>query len=488
MDNQTEYPTRRSNKKSSKQPRGTKGKLIAILITLLIIAAAAVMLMWHMKTQGQSKAFLDKGADLETTVKKDLEQSGIPLTSRKAGNEFTEEIYYLPTKEDANVDVLSSSLTALMEKGHANLGKGWGKIFGYVNVHHITDQLTQYQPMAVSYKWNKSTSAFTKKEFAGKNGSYINQQTGKALTAKDLFTEKADYLGLFQVVQQKILEQSKKGAQIIDEVLAMTPPTEETLKFTYAADKFTVELPSNSFDMKEVSLKYNDIANYINTALVDPAQITTKAFVMDPNKKYISLTFDDGPNATMTPTVLDTLKAKNVKATFFNVGENIAGNEAIDKRIIDEGHVIGNHSWNHPDFTASTTDEVKKQIRDTNKALYLATGVLPKYCRPPYGAVNAASAEAIGMPVIQWSIDSTDWEIANAAQVAQKVIDAAYNGSVILLHDIHPTSVAAVPAIIDGLRAQGYEFISLDQLLGATKPLYQYFGLYNGKSDSRIIE
>ena len=487
MSNHTQ-PLSRSANRQQKKYKGGKGKFIAIFITLLIIAGAAAALMWQMNGEKQKETFASHSTTLEKDVQKDLEQSGIPLASTKSGSTYKQEILFLPKEENANVDVLKEQLAALMAKGKTQLKDNWGKVIGYVNVHHITDQLTQYQPVAVSYTWNKNKSTFTKKEFDGENGSFINQQTGVGVTAKDLFAEKADYYGLLEVMQQNILDQSKDAAGIIDKVLALEVPTAETLKFTYEADKFVVHLADASLGMTDVNLSYNDLASYINTSLVDPTQITTEATALDTTKKYVSLTFDDGPNSATTPGLLDTLKEKGVKATFFNVGENASTNAELLKRIVAEGHEIGNHSWDHVDFTASSMDVVKKEVRDTNKAIYLATGKLPHFCRPPYGAVNAEAAEAIGMPVIQWNLDSTDWELKNAEATKEKVLNSAFNGAIILLHDIHQTSVDAVPGIIDGLRAKGYEFVSLEQMLGTTKPLYQYFGLYKGQPDDRIIE
>lgn len=185
--------------------------------------------------------------------------------------------------------------------------------------------------------------------------------------------------------------------------------------------------------------------------------------------KFLSITFDDGPHATLTPKLLDMLKERGIKATFFLVGKNVAEYPAIVKRMVAEGHEVANHSWSHPSLTKLGADGLRSQIEKTNAAIEAAAGVKPTLIRPPYGAtsarLNKLFADDYGMTVAMWSVDPLDWKYRNAARVTEKILAGAAPGAVILVHDIHPSTVAAMPATLDGLKARGYEFVTMSDLI-----------------------
>jgi peptidoglycan/xylan/chitin deacetylase (PgdA/CDA1 family) len=206
---------------------------------------------------------------------------------------------------------------------------------------------------------------------------------------------------------------------------------------------------------------------------------------LDQNKKYVALTFDDGPNDTTTLDLLKILKDNDVKATFFELGQMVDRYPEVSKKVHEEGHEIASHSYSHPQLNTLSPEDVKAEITKTDKAIYQATGVLPKNLRPPYGAIDQQSAQAAGKSIIQWSVDTEDWKLKDPNKILKVVQNNVYDGSIILLHDIHPKSVQAVPGIIQTLKAQGYEFVTVDQLLnGKQKPMYQYFGATDERSVS----
>lgn len=185
--------------------------------------------------------------------------------------------------------------------------------------------------------------------------------------------------------------------------------------------------------------------------------------------KFLSITFDDGPHATLTPKLLDMLRERGIKATFFLVGKNVAEYPAIVRRMVDEGHEVANHSWSHPSLTKLGTEGLRAQIEKTNAAIEAACGVKPTLIRPPYGATSARLnkfyADTYGMTVAMWSVDPLDWKYRNASRVTEKILAGAAPGAIILVHDIHPSTVAAMPATLDGLRARGYEFVTMSDLI-----------------------
>jgi peptidoglycan/xylan/chitin deacetylase (PgdA/CDA1 family) len=185
--------------------------------------------------------------------------------------------------------------------------------------------------------------------------------------------------------------------------------------------------------------------------------------------RTVALTFDDGPSAKLTPQLLDMLKARGIHATFFVVGQNAAEYPDILKRAVAEGHEIGNHSWSHPQLTRLSAAGFTAQIEKTNAAIRAAIGHDPVLIRPPYGATNAKLnhlfEDKYGMKVILWSVDPLDWKYRNSAHVEREILAQTTPGAIILSHDIHATTVAAMPATLDALLAKGYKFVTVSELI-----------------------
>jgi peptidoglycan/xylan/chitin deacetylase (PgdA/CDA1 family) len=194
------------------------------------------------------------------------------------------------------------------------------------------------------------------------------------------------------------------------------------------------------------------------------------------NDKVIALTFDDGPNGTTTNQVLDILKKENVKATFFLVGDNVTYYPEIAKRISDEGYEIGNHTTHHVrSLPLRRSRLIQKDLRTTNDIIFAATGQTPKFFRPPFGfrtpwALDAA--EAMGLIPTTWSDQAHDYEYKDPKIIVTKIMAGVKPGRVIVLHDgdrtIHgveyPALIQALPTIIENLKSQGYQFLTMSEL------------------------
>lgn len=178
----------------------------------------------------------------------------------------------------------------------------------------------------------------------------------------------------------------------------------------------------------------------------------------------VALTFDDGPSSQYTEKLLDGLKERGVKASFFIIGESIKENEKIIKRMYDEGHLIGNHTYTHIDLAKTNFSDACKEINDTNKCIEDITGYTPQYIRPPYGDWNNKLLEETDMSVVLWTVDPEDWKDQNADVVAARVMKNTRSGDIILLHDIFDSSVDAALKIVDGLQNKGYQFVTIDKL------------------------
>ncbi|PWD51341.1 hypothetical protein C8046_12395 [Serinibacter arcticus] len=191
----------------------------------------------------------------------------------------------------------------------------------------------------------------------------------------------------------------------------------------------------------------------------------------------VAITFDDGPGSE-TPRLLQILADHQARATFYLVGSRVGKNAATAKAIVDAGHALGNHTWNHPDLTTVDPATRASEIARTSQAILEATGRVPTTMRPPYGAIDdavRADLVADGLPAILWDVDSLDWRSKDAVRTTEEVMAHVRPGSIVLLHDIHASTVDAVPAILDQLAAQGYTFVTVDQLLGPMQPGQTYY-------------
>lgn len=188
--------------------------------------------------------------------------------------------------------------------------------------------------------------------------------------------------------------------------------------------------------------------------------------------KVIALTFDDGPGP-YTAHLLDVLDQYGAKATFFLIGSKVSSQANVVRSIHARGHQLGNHSWSHPELPKLPINQIAGEIDRTNDAIKQATGVTPAILRPPYGAVNGVVLEQLrarDMSSILWSVDTRDWADRNSDIVCSRAVAGARPGAIILMHDIHQTSVGAVPCILSALKQQGYSFVTVQGLLGNMAP------------------
>ena len=179
----------------------------------------------------------------------------------------------------------------------------------------------------------------------------------------------------------------------------------------------------------------------------------------------IALTFDDGPNSRYTPLILKGLKERDIQASFFLMGQNLRGNEDLVRQMQRDGHLIGNHTYHHVELDKITEEEAIREIRDTNEEIYEITGIYPSYVRPPYGAWKKNLDFAVRMYPVLWDIDTLDWKSQNVEFVLQIILSQVKDGAVILMHDSYQSSVDAALCIVDILKCQGYEFVTVDELI-----------------------
>ncbi len=190
--------------------------------------------------------------------------------------------------------------------------------------------------------------------------------------------------------------------------------------------------------------------------------------------KYIALTFDDGPHQILTPRLLDTLKEKNAKATFYVMGVKVDIHPDIVARAFREGHEIGNHVYDHPVLTKIKPQELDHQVQVTSNSIRSAIGTEPRTLRPPYGNTNRKVNNEIsskhGMDVVFWSYDTIDWRFPKKEDIVAGALKHVTNGAIVLAHDVHTNTIEAMPDLIDALQKEKYKLITVSELIEKFHP------------------
>ena len=185
--------------------------------------------------------------------------------------------------------------------------------------------------------------------------------------------------------------------------------------------------------------------------------------------KYVALTFDDGPHATLTPRILDILARHNAKGTFFVLGQRAAQHPEILARAVSQGCEIGSHTWNHINFARSSREKIHQELDRTAAVIRSATGSAPRVIRPPYGAGSGSVINDIyatyGTPSILWDVDTNDWRKPGVQTVINRAVNGARPGSIILVHDIHSSTADAIEGIVTGLQSKGYTLVTVSELI-----------------------
>lgn len=344
----------------------------------------------------------------------------------------------------------------------------------YIEDQELNSEISQRFITTIEYLWQEDKEEFSK---AGEVKQFYNlffTSSQISVELKDIIQDESQLMALHRTFQANILKKHSNPEEIIKDVLEMDPLSFQT-KVNITPDSIKVMVDRKKFGFSYVSVTYKEISPHMNLIINKETQELNKKH----NRKEVALTFDDGPSDATTIELLKTLRKEKIVATFFVLGENVESNPNIAKRIVLDGHEIANHSYSHPDFTTLSTDEIREEINETDKQIFLKTGRLPEIFRPPYGSVNKEVSRAVRLPIIQWDVDTEDWSLKNSEKILKNVIESIKDGSIILLHDIHKESVDSVPSIIDYLRKQDYEFVTVTDLLSnKQKPYHQYFNQY----------
>ncbi|WP_195985757.1 polysaccharide deacetylase family protein [Clostridium sp. D33t1_170424_F3] len=294
-------------------------------------------------------------------------------------------------------------------------------------------------------------------------GDYL--QALADLTRKH-FRENTSYAGLTED------EQFMRGTAPEDENYQSFALTDDALRLYF--QKY--QLFAGSYGLPYVDIPYAELKAYLNVNTTEKLAAANAApervleepaapAAIDKSRPVVALSFDDGPNAKVTPRILDILKQNNARATFFVLGNRVDSYASILQREYEEGHEIGNHSYNHPSLTKLSVKDITYQVNETDARISQLVPVVPTLLRPPYGAVNDAVKTSVQKPLALWSIDTLDWKTRNKDAVVKEVIGKVKDGDIILMHDMYSTTADALEVILPELSKQGFQFVTVSELL-----------------------
>ena len=259
------------------------------------------------------------------------------------------------------------------------------------------------------------------------------------------------------------------AAILLSALLLFTVPTSGEGHAT--ANPPAAERPSDNHPKTEQapSVSPDDIPSDTTHQEVPPTpqeEPETPVRVVDPEKPMVALTFDDGPHPTNTDALLDILEQNSAVATFFQVGQNLYKDPEAMRRAEAMGCEIGSHSYRHADLSKLSADAIAADLQKADDAFIEVLGHAPTLLRPPYGAMNSAVKATTGRSIITWSIDTEDWRSRNAEKVIAAVQAAGdLNGQVILMHDVHASTIEAAETLIPSLIEQGYQLVTVSELI-----------------------
>lgn len=454
-------------------------RLIAAVFLLVIAGAIAALSIYYVNDRPGVRIG-------PTTYRRGTSYDGI---SSRSSNVFDRGVHYVIEYPVAGVSAIDSTVASYIDQLRGSMaapadGPYLGGDTGEFNASYLVrsanrDYISIVAQVNITYPMDVGVH----------DAAYwtFDRHTGQVISLEQLFGDRAadGVARTVLYIRQALGEQAAKRHERVDDAYLERVVTADTIRDFLVRDRSTIEFdfgqgtvaPESagpvtvalSIDRLQLFLQNDQARRLLEVTNVTTVRSTSSEVTTECSRiKCIALTFDDGPGAE-TGRLLDILKAKRAHASFFVIGGGVRRNAALVKREATEGHTVGNHTLTHPSLTLVTDSVLRSEIATTNSLISQVTGVRPHFVRPPNGAVNAHVAGLFGeegMAGVLWSIDTRDWADHNSDVIYNRVIAGARPGAIVVLHDIQPTSVDAVPRIIDKLQAQGYRFVSLDEMLG----------------------
>ncbi|EPE62774.1 polysaccharide deacetylase family protein [Exiguobacterium sp. S17] len=344
---------------------------------------------------------------------------------------------------------------------------------------HLNIQTDTYQMSESSYTLVVHTYAFT----GGANGQTtvdvfrLNVATGTFIEWEDVFRDDKDTLEWFRT---SVYERLQSNEYVFGDLVEDALLDPKTTKWMLTPSGLHVlfdeyEVAAGAAGVVEVSIPLEEVETYVTAQVSERPDNRGDTMTsiparkpIDPNGKYVALTFDDGPHPTVTPKVLEALEAYNAHATFFMLGSQIEFYPEVAKRVATAGHELANHTEHHPNLTQLSASGIEVELEKVDERIDELTGERTRLVRPPYGAKNEVVERVLetrGQTLALWTVDSLDWSHRDASQMHKLIMDGVHPNAVVLMHDIHTSTADGLPRVLASLKREGYTFVTMSELM-----------------------
>lgn len=467
---------------------------------LTIILIGSTIIGFTQQTSQERKDLKKNQENKEMMDRKDWSKyPGLELeTITQDTNLYTSSISYLIT-EDEDINETIKNWISSQQKQFMNQVDENKSLLNKDHRANLTITVDTHQLEEHSY-----SVEFTSYQYAGgANGKEtkriynIDTSSQKLMTIHDIVDKEESIDNLRKMIKEELMSNKNLSPYVFNEYLEKALQNPEDWKWSIDSEHFRLyfdeyEVAAGAAGAIEVRLPIENVQSLLAFDIhensttqknSESAKGSEKVEPLNPNGKYVALTFDDGPSPKVTPDILMTLNEHHAKATFFMLGSQVDFYPDLAKRVAIEGHEIGNHTLHHRDLTQLGKEQIEQQIGKSEDIITKATGQKNLLIRPPYGAYNKM-VESIAKDkresLILWSVDSMDWQSLNAQEVISTVKQNVVPNSIILLHDIHPSTAKALPELLSSLEDHGYTFVTISQLLSLkefdqSKPVFGAF-------------
>ncbi|TMU85069.1 DUF3298 domain-containing protein [Bacillus sp. BHET2] len=452
-------------------------KMIGIIIGMIaVVLICTAIIGITQQTDEESKEKVQRedwskypGLELETKTKEtDLYTSSISyiMTENEQINQTIKD--WISSEKEQFMSQVDGNESILNKEHRANMTIT-------VDTHQMEKQL--YSVEFTSYQFAGGANGREMKKIFN-----IDTSSQKLLTIHDMVDDEANLDRLRTKVKEQLKDDKILSPYVFDEDLEKALEDPEDWKWSIDSDYFRMyfdeyEIAAGAAGAIDVKIPLKEVQSLLSVDIrgnptdhqgSESSQGKGKVQPLDPNGKYVALTFDDGPSPKVTPDILMTLKEHKAKATFFMLGSQVDFYPDLAKKVAEEGHEIANHTLHHRDLSQLGKEQIEQQIGESEKIITNATGQENLLIRPPYGSFNEkvkTVADEENEPLILWSVDSLDWQSLNAQDVITTVEQEIAPNSIVLLHDIHPSTGKALPELLSALEDRGYEFVTVSELL-----------------------
>lgn len=352
----------------------------------------------------------------------------------------------------------------------------------FKNEYENFNSLNEKSELNIDYKFNKVSNYYVVSIYTYINSSKLvvakevtktyvyDIKKNHILSLKDVLP-KEDINYLTNYTKDKLIKENKRCINTNKTKKLLKPEYKTFEKFTFDQNYLYVYLDPNQIDHNCNTIKIKIPLEYLNPKIdiyeesvkTVNTKVKVPTKVLDPNKKFIALTFDDGPSI-YTKKIIDILKKNNCNATFFVLGNKVEIYQNILRKSLKNGNEIGNHSYSHKWLIKLNEEQLKEQIYKTQDIIKETTGYTPTLLRPTYGSVNNNIKSLTDFKLVLWNVDTLDWKYKSVDRIINRAVKNAKDGNVILMHDIHLRTVKAVEKIIPILKEQGFELVTISEM------------------------